>query len=62
VQYTLEDVQIKGAWSSPGMLELHPHALAPIASLPMLEVISSVHILSDLTLPLGTVVYDYLRR
>jgi acetoacetate decarboxylase len=62
VQYTLEDVQIKGAWSSPGMLDLHPHALAPVASLPMLEVISSVHILSDLTLPLGTVVYDYLRR
>lgn len=61
VQYTLEDVQLKGVWSGPGMLDLHPHALAPVAALPILEVLSSVHILSDLTLPLGTVVYDYLR-
>jgi acetoacetate decarboxylase len=62
VQYTFEDVQLKGAWSGPGMLELHPHALAPVADLPILEVVSSVHILCDLTLPLGTVAHDYLGR
>jgi acetoacetate decarboxylase len=60
VQFTLEDVQLKGAWAGPGMLDLHPHALAPVAALPMLEVRSAVHILADLTLPLGTVVHDYL--
>ncbi len=43
-------------------LDLHSHALAPIADLPVLEVISAVHILSDLTLPLGTVAYDYLAK
>ena len=62
VQYSLSDITIKGAWTGPGALDLHSHALAPIADLPVLEVISAVHILSDLTLPLGTVAYDYLAK
>jgi acetoacetate decarboxylase len=62
VQYSLTDIIVKGAWSGPGALDLHPHALAPIADLPVLEVISAVHILTDLTLPLGTVAYDYLAK
>jgi acetoacetate decarboxylase len=60
VQYSLTDITIKGAWTGPGALDLIPHALAPVAGLPVLEVISAVHILADLTLPLGTVAYDYL--
>ena len=43
-------------------LELFQHALAPVASLPVREVISGVHIKSDLTLGLGEVVHDYLVR
>lgn len=62
VQYNLTDVIVKGAWSGPGALELAAHALAPVASLPVLEIISATHILADLTLPYGTVVYDYLQR
>src|SRR5207245_3687723 len=62
VQYSLTDITIKGAWSGPGALELNPHALAPVAALPVLEVLSAVHILADLTLPLGTVAYDYLTQ
>jgi acetoacetate decarboxylase len=60
VEYYLEDITIKGAWTGPGALSLNPHALAPVAELPVLEVVSTVHILSDLTLGLGKVVYDYL--
>lgn len=60
VRYSLCDITIKGAWSGPGALELHAHALAPVAQLPVLEIISTVHIMTDLTLPLGTVAYDYL--
>jgi acetoacetate decarboxylase len=62
VRYSLSDITIKGAWSGPGALDLRDHALAPVADLPVLEVISTVHILADLTLPLGTVVHDYLAR
>ncbi|MDR3482158.1 MAG: acetoacetate decarboxylase [Burkholderiaceae bacterium] len=60
VQYSLTDVVIKGAWGGPGGLELNPHALAPVAALPVLEVLSAVHIMADLTLPYGKVVHDYL--
>jgi acetoacetate decarboxylase len=53
VRYTVSELTIKGAWSGPGALALFPHALAPVVELPVLEVISAVHILTDLTLPLG---------
>mgnify|MGYP001823607099 CR=1 FL=1 len=61
VRYRCVDVVVKGAWEGPAALELFNHALAPVASLPVLEVLSATHILSDLTLDLGTVVYDYLQ-
>jgi len=60
VDYRLEDVTVKGAWTGPAALQLAPHALAPVADLPVLKVISATHILADLTLGLGTVVFDYL--
>lgn len=56
----LTNLEVKGAWKGPGALELHPHALAPIATLPVLEVISATHFICDLTLPLGEVIEDYL--
>src|SRR6202043_1992430 len=60
VRYYLEDVTLKGAWTGPSALGLYPHALANVASLPVLEVISGVHLVADLTLGLGSVVHDYL--
>jgi acetoacetate decarboxylase len=60
VRYHLEDVTVKGAWSGPASLQLSPHALAPIADLPVLEILSAKHLLADLTLGLGAVVNDYL--
>ncbi|WP_339749034.1 acetoacetate decarboxylase [uncultured Maricaulis sp.] len=60
VEYYLEDVTVKGAWSGPAGLELHSHALAPVADLPVLEVLSATHILTDLTIGLGKVVHDYI--
>ena len=60
VEYELTDVQVKGAWTGPSQLELFHHALAPVASLPVKRIVSATHILSDLTLPYGRVVHDYL--
>jgi acetoacetate decarboxylase len=60
VEYYLEDIQLKGAWTGPAALSLQPHALAPVAELPVLEVLSAVHLAADLTLGLGRVVHDYL--
>ena len=60
VRYFLEDVTVKGAWTGPAALELAHHALAPVAQLPVLEVISGTHLLTDMTLGLGRVIHDYL--
>lgn len=60
VEYYLSEIRVKGAWTGPGALSLFPHALAPVADLPVLEVISTQHIIADLTLELGSVVHDYL--
>ena len=60
VEYYLTDIELKGAWTGPAQLTLFSHALAPLAELPVLEVVSAVHILADLTLGLGKVVHDYL--
>jgi acetoacetate decarboxylase len=62
VEYHLEDIRMKGAWTGPAALHLSPHALAPVAELPVLEVVSATHILADLTLGLGKVVHDYLQQ
>jgi acetoacetate decarboxylase len=61
VEYYLEDVTLKGAWTGPAAISLTPHALASVAELPMLEVVSAVHLICDLTLGLGKVAYDYLQ-
>ena len=61
VEFYLEDVTVKGAWTGPGALSLSPHALAPVAELPVLEVVSALHILCDLTIGMGKVVHDYLK-
>ncbi|WP_028535711.1 acetoacetate decarboxylase [Paludibacterium yongneupense] len=60
VRYHLQDVTVKGAWTGPAALALYPHALAPVADLPVLEVVEARHIVADLTLGLGEVVFDYL--
>ncbi len=60
VRYFLTDITVKGAWEGPAGLELFDHALAPVAELPVLKVLSATHILADLTLGLGEVVHDYL--
>jgi acetoacetate decarboxylase len=60
VEYSLEDITVKSAWEGPAGLELHDHAMAPLTQLPVREVLSATHILTDLTLGLGRVVHDYL--
>jgi acetoacetate decarboxylase len=61
VEYQLTDINVKGAWQGPGQLELFEHAMAPVADLPVKRVVSAVHIQSDLTLPYGKVVHDYMK-
>ena len=60
VRYYTTNITLKGAWTGPSSLELHPHALAPVYDLPVRKIVSCLHFVADLTLGLGEVVYDYL--
>lgn len=61
VRYRTQNIVIKGAWTGPAALQYFSHALAPVAELPIKKIISASHILTDLTLPYGEVVWDYLK-
>ena len=62
IKFKVADLVVKGAWSGPATLELHPHVLAPLAALPVREVVSALHIVADLTLGDAEVAYDYLAQ
>jgi acetoacetate decarboxylase len=51
---------VKGAWSGPAALQLNSHVIADVARLPVLEIVSAVHFVADLTLGHGEVVHDYM--
>jgi acetoacetate decarboxylase len=61
VRYYLEDVTVKGAWSGPAAIQLFEHAMCDVARLPVREVVGASHYVTDLTLGLGEVVFDYLK-
>lgn len=60
VRYHLQDISVKGAWTGPADLQLYRHVIADVARLPVLEIVSAVHFVADLTLGLGEVVHDYM--
>ena len=61
VRYHLKEITVKEAWSSPSDLQLFNHVIADVAKLPVLEVLSAVHFVADLTLGMGEVVHDYMK-
>lgn len=62
VRYYFKDVKVLGAWTGPAALQLFKHALAPVAELPIKKIISGQHLIADLTLGYGEVIYDYLNE
>jgi acetoacetate decarboxylase len=60
VEYRLEELELKWAYSGPCSLTLASHAMAPLNDLPVLEVVSAAHFKADFILGLGKVVHDYL--
>ncbi|WP_420450286.1 acetoacetate decarboxylase [Ilumatobacter sp.] len=60
VRTEITDVEVKGAWTGPARLQLFEHVLAPLADLPVLEVVDVSHIMTDLTLAGVEKVHDYL--
>ena len=56
------DLSIKGAWSGNARLELVPTVNCPLADLPVQEVVAGLQMVTDMTLPYGRVLHDYLAR
>ena len=61
-RYYSENVTIKQAWTGPAALELFKHALAPVANLPVLEIVGAKHLVCEsYTIGTGEIVFDYLK-
>jgi acetoacetate decarboxylase len=60
VRTEITDVVVKQAYTGPARLQLFQHVLAPLADLPVLEVVSASHIVTDLTLAPAKPVHNYL--
>lgn len=62
-RYHAKNVKITQAWTGPAQLELFKHALAPVADLPVLEIIGAKHLVCETyTIGAGEIVYDYLTK
>jgi acetoacetate decarboxylase len=61
VGYNLTEITVKGSWTGPARLQLIPHVNAPLADLPVRRIVGGRHFISDLTLPYGRVLHDYLK-
>ncbi|GAB1641368.1 acetoacetate decarboxylase [Krasilnikovia sp. MM14-A1259] len=62
VRTEITEVVVKEAYTGPARLQLFHHVLAPVADLPVLEVVSASHIRTDLTLAPVKPVFDYLKE
>ncbi|MEU4152916.1 acetoacetate decarboxylase [Streptomyces sp. NPDC026659] len=62
VRTRITDITVKSAYTGPARLQLFAHVMAPLADLPVLEVVSASHILTDLSLNPVEPVFDYLAR
>lgn len=63
VRYFARNVVMEQAWTGPAQLELFKHALAPVADLPVLEILGAKHLIcSEYTIGNGEIVHDYLKN
>jgi acetoacetate decarboxylase len=60
VAIKFENVVVHGAWTGQARLELIPSVNCPLADLPVRQMVGGLHMMTDMTLPYGKVVHDYL--
>lgn len=60
VGINFQDVKLHGAWTGEARLELVPAVNCPLADLPVRRVSGGLHMVTDMTLPYGRVLHDYL--
>ncbi|MEV5569017.1 acetoacetate decarboxylase [Spirillospora sp. NPDC052269] len=60
VRTRITDITVKEAWRGPARLQLFEHVMAPLADLPVLEIVSASHVLAGLALTRAVPVHDRL--
>ncbi len=56
------NIKVKGAWTGEARLELIPSVNATIADLPVRKIVGGKQFVTDMTLPYGRVLHDYLAK
>lgn len=62
ISYQLEGLHLKSAHRGDARLHLVPHVNAPVADLPVVSIVDGMHFVADLVLPMGDVLFDYLKE
>jgi acetoacetate decarboxylase len=62
VGFHMQNVTLKGAWAGPARLHLVPHVNCRVADLPVRNILFGRHMITDLTLPYGEVLHDYIEE
>ena len=62
VAVKFENIEITGAWTGRARLELVPVVNCTLADLPVRQIVGGMHMVTDLTLPYGRVIHDYLAK
>ena len=60
VGINFDKIVVKGAWTGRARLEMVPAVNCPMADLPVREQLGGLHIVTNMTLPYGKVLHDYL--
>jgi acetoacetate decarboxylase len=61
VGVNFQDVVVHGAWLGSGRLDMHASVNCPLSDLPVLSMRQASHLVTDMTLPYGRVLHDYLK-
>lgn len=59
---TFEQLDVHECWKGPATMQVHPNAQLPIYKLPVHEMLDGFYWICDFTLPMGEVLYDYLKK
>ncbi len=62
VAINFQNIVVHGVWTGNARLDLIPSVNCPLADLPVKQVVGGLHMVTDMTLPYGKVIHDYLAK
>lgn len=59
---TFANLTVHECWRGQATMELRPNAQAPVYKLPVVDMLEGFYWVCDFTLPMGEIIYDYLKE